>query len=104
MCESTSGEGSLRLVLRILLIFPVIAILAVWVCMALWIDGPESRLVAGFLCTGFILASGAIFYKLRPFPKGLVGFLVLFAAVAATVQRGGAHWQSTKLESALATR
>ncbi len=67
--------------LRIVFVFPVIALLAVWTCMAFWIDGPESRLLAGLCCGIFGITSAVLFYGVRPFGKALAFFAGLFAVV-----------------------
>ena len=56
--------------------------LCVWACMALWIDGPTSRALAGACVTAFVLAGLAALWLLRPYGRGLLAVFLLFAAVA----------------------
>ncbi len=64
-----------------ILLFPLALLGAVWAVAALWIDGPESRAMAGALAVGFSTATLAIFLVLRPLLRAIGGFALLFAVV-----------------------
>lgn len=55
--------------------------LCVWAGMALWIDGPVSRPLAGACVALFALACVAALWRLRPYRRGLLAVFLLFAAV-----------------------
>ena len=67
-------------ILRLALLGPVLFVLTLWACAAIWIDGPASRPLAGGLAVAFALAAGAL-VLLRP-RRGLPAFLLLFALLA----------------------
>jgi len=71
-----------RLLLRIAIsIALLLAIL--WAAAALWIDGPESRGIAGTLAGGVFLAAGIAAVLVRPWRRAAVSVLLLFAIVLA---------------------
>ena len=69
--------------LRSLVLFSVVLAALAWACAALWIDGPDSRVLAGALVGGFAVAAFAVLEWLRPFPRALLGLALLFAGVLA---------------------
>ena len=73
---------ALRLLGSVVLFLVVLGAMA-WACAALWIDAPASRLVAGGLVGGFVVATFAALEWLRPFSRALLGLAVLFGAVLA---------------------
>ena len=71
-----------RLVLRTAIsILLLIAIL--WAAAALWIDGPESRALAGALAGGFLLTAALAAALVRPWWRAAVAVFVPFAFVLA---------------------
>jgi hypothetical protein len=60
---------------------PVLLFATAWGAAAIWIDGPASRLVAGFAGGGFGVACLAALAFLRPRRRGLLVALALIAAV-----------------------
>ncbi len=52
-----------------------------WSATALWIDGPESRSLAGTLAAGVVLTAGLMAVLIRPFWRAAVIILVPFAVV-----------------------
>jgi len=60
---------------------PMLLILTVWSAACLWFDGPESRLFAGILATGFALAALLVTALTRPIWRMWLAFAVLFFAV-----------------------
>jgi hypothetical protein len=64
-----------RLLLRVLAL-PVVA----WAAGAIWIDGPESRVVAGALVGGYVTASLVLLVR-RPLRRNFILAAVLFAVV-----------------------
>ena len=50
--------------------------------LALWLDGPSSRVLAGTMAAGLVLVSIALAALIRPFLRGLVAALVPVVAVA----------------------
>jgi hypothetical protein len=75
------ARRSLRLIVTVLLSVIVIAGVA-WGAMALWFDGPPSRLLAGTMAGGLVLASCALAFLIRPFLRGLVAALMPVIVVA----------------------
>jgi hypothetical protein len=71
-----------RLVLRIAVSL-VLAIAILWAATALWIDGPESRALAGTLAGGLALIAALIAVLVRPWRRAAVAVLVPFAIVLA---------------------
>jgi len=53
-----------------------------WGALALWLDGPSSRVLAGTMAAGLALVSIALAALIRPFLRGLVAALVPVVAVA----------------------
>jgi len=66
-----------------ILLSPVVIGCAVWAVAALWIDGPQSRPLAGALAVAFATATLATFLVVRPMRRALGVFVVLFALVLA---------------------
>ena len=52
-----------------------------WGALALWFDGPQSRVLAGFMAGGLALVSIALAALVRPFLRGLVAALLPVVAV-----------------------
>jgi hypothetical protein len=71
-----------RLVLRIT-VSPALAIVIVWAATALWIDGPESRALAGTLAGGLVLSAGVAAVLIRPWWRAAVAVFAPFAIVLA---------------------
>ena len=67
--------------LRTLLIAPLVLLATLWASAVLWIDGPDSRLLAGILAAGFVVFTIVVLVWLRPLRLGLAAFLGLFVAV-----------------------
>ena len=65
----------LRLIATLVLSAIVVAAVA-WATMALWFDGPHSRVLAGMLATGMALVSITLTGLVRPFLSGLVAALM----------------------------
>jgi len=53
-----------------------------WGVLALWFDGPQSRVLAGTMAGGLALVSIALAALVRPFLRGLVAALLPLVAVA----------------------
>jgi hypothetical protein len=54
-----------------------------WSSAALWFDGPSTRLMAGLLAGGFVLAALGLLVALRPRWHAVAAYAVLFAGVLA---------------------
>ena len=67
--------------MKFALSIPMLLILTVWSAACLWFDGPESRLFAGVLATGFVLAVLLVTALTRPIWRMWLAFAVLFFAV-----------------------
>ena len=67
--------------LRIVLLAPVLLLATAWACAAIWIDGPASRVQAGFLAAAFPVAAIAALIWLRPFWRALLVYAALFLLV-----------------------
>jgi hypothetical protein len=65
-----------------LILFVIIAAAVGWAAMALWIDGPHSRVLAGMLAGALVLASIALAALVRPLFRGLVVALMPAVLVA----------------------
>jgi len=65
-----------------LILFVIIAAAVGWAAMALWIDGPHSRVLAGMLAGALVLASIALAALVRPLFRGLVVALMPVVLVA----------------------
>jgi hypothetical protein len=61
----------------------VLALATLWAAAALWIDGPESRLLAGVLAGGLVLLAGLTAALVRPWRRAAVAAFALFAVVLA---------------------
>lgn len=71
-----------RFVLRAAVsLFLLLAIL--WAALALWVDGPESRALAGALAGGVLTVAGLIALLLRPWLRAAMGTFLVFAAILA---------------------
>lgn len=68
----------LRAVVSLLLLLAIL-----WAGLALWIDGPESRVVAGALAGGLLAVAVVIAALVRPWWPATISVFVLFAAVLA---------------------
>ena len=77
-----STLGLSRRILRALVsLLLLLAIL--WAGLALWIDGPESRVMAGALAGGLLAVAAVIAALVRPWWPATISVFVLFAAVLA---------------------
>jgi hypothetical protein len=65
-----------------LILFVIIAAAVGWAAIALWIDGPHSRVLAGMLAGALVLASIALATLVRPLFRGLVVALMPVVLVA----------------------
>jgi hypothetical protein len=69
---------------RAVLLVPlaIVIVLAVaWAALALWIDGPGSRALAGALVAAFLSATVTLFLVVRPVGRAAGAFLILWLAV-----------------------
>jgi Domain of unknown function (DUF4105) len=71
----------LRLIATVVLATLVLAGVA-WAILALWFDGPDSRLLAGTLCVAVGLTSVLLATRVRPFLRGLLAAILPIALVA----------------------
>jgi hypothetical protein len=71
-----------RLVLRIAVSL-TLAIGILWAAAALWIDGPESRVLAGTLAGGLVFIAGVVAVRVRPWGRAAVAVFAFFAMVLA---------------------
>jgi hypothetical protein len=69
-----------RLVLR-LLVSLILALAILWAAAALWIDGPESRPLAGALAGGLILIAVLAALLIRPWRRSALAVTLAFAVV-----------------------
>jgi len=60
---------------------PIVLFTALWCLAALWIDGPSSRPAAALLCAGFVATAAGLLWRLRPLPRALLAYALLFGAV-----------------------
>jgi len=60
----------------------IVLVSVTWGALALWLDGPSSRVLAGTMAAGLALVSIALAALIRPFLRGLVAALVPVVAVA----------------------
>ena len=72
---------ALRSIVTVTLLAIVVAGVA-WGPLALWFDGPNSRVLAGTMAGGLALVSIALAAVVRPFLRGLVAALLPVVAVA----------------------
>lgn len=76
------ARRAVRLLATLMLSVVVIAAVA-WAVLALWIDGPSSRAIAGLLATVQVLASVLLAALVRPLLRGLV--VVLFPVIVVAL-------------------
>ena len=72
---------ALRILVTVVLSAIVLASLA-WAALALWLDGPDSKILAGTMAVGLPLVSIFLAAIVRPFPRGLGAALLPIVAVA----------------------
>ena len=72
---------SLRILVTVVLSAIVFASVA-WAALALWLDGPDSKILAGTMAMGPVLASMLLLALVRPLLRGLVAALLPIVAVA----------------------
>lgn len=70
-----------RLAVTVLLLVVVVAGIA-WAVLALWFDGPASRVLAGSMAAGLVLLTLLFMMFVRPFRRGLVAASVPVVVVA----------------------
>jgi len=75
------ARRTVRLMVTVLLSVMVLADVA-WSTLALWFDGPDSRVLAGTMAGGMALVSLALASLVRPFLRGLVAALLPAVVVA----------------------
>ncbi len=96
----------LRIILRVVLL-AVFFGLIVWSAAALWIDGPKSRILAGLLAVGFIVAAGALLVFTERFRNGVWAVLSLVVIVMAwwfsIPARNDRNWQPSVAQLTTAT-
>jgi hypothetical protein len=66
---------------KLALSIPIVLILTIWSAACLWVDGPESRTLAGLLAGAFVAASLYMVTFVRPIWRMWIGFAVLFFGV-----------------------
>ena len=71
-----------RLFLRIAVSL-ILSIAILWAAAALWIDGPESRVLAGTLAGGLVLVAGVAAVLVRPWRRAVVAVFAPFLIVLA---------------------
>jgi len=71
-----------RVLLR-LVVSLILALAILWAAAALWIDGPESRPLAGALALGLVLVALTAAVLVRPWRRAALAVFVPFAAVLA---------------------
>ncbi len=59
----------------------ILALAVLWAAAALWIDGPESRALAGALALGLVLIAGFAAVLVRPWGRAALGVALAFAVV-----------------------
>jgi hypothetical protein len=67
--------------MKLAISIPFLFVLTLWSAGCLWVDGPESRLLAGTFAVGFVVAVIALLVLVRPVWRLWAGFLVLFVLV-----------------------
>jgi len=72
------GRWLLRILLSLLLLLAIC-----WAALALWIDGPESRIVAGVLAGSLLIGTVVSAVLVRPFRRAAACVAVLFTLVLA---------------------
>ena len=70
----------IRIAIRLLLGVALVVATA-WASLALWFDGPAWRPLAAALGAGFALAALALFLRLRPLRRAVLGYLLAWAIV-----------------------
>ena len=68
-------------ILKLALSIPILLMLTAWSAACLWLDGPQSRLLAGVLSIGFVLAALLMTILIRPVRRMWLAFAVLFFTV-----------------------
>jgi hypothetical protein len=71
----------LRQALRAVLLGLLLALPTAWACLALWLDGPSSRPIAGALAGGFAVAALGLLAFVRPLVRAAGIWAAGFAAV-----------------------
>ncbi len=71
-----------RLVLR-LMVSLILALATLWAAVALWIDGPASRVLAGALAGGLLVVALMSAVRVRPWRRAAVAVFAPFALVLA---------------------
>ncbi len=67
--------------MKLALSLPILALLTVWSAACLWIDGPDSRALAGLLSGGFVVAALGLVVFVRPIGRLWGAFALLFLSV-----------------------
>jgi len=67
--------------MKLALSIPIISLFTIWAAGCLWVDGPESRLVAGILSAGFVAAALLLTALVRPIWRMWLAFAVVFLIV-----------------------
>ena len=67
--------------MKLALSVPLLVILTAWSAACLWLDGPESRLIAGLLSASFVLIALALLALARPIWRMWAAFAALFFIV-----------------------
>jgi hypothetical protein len=98
MSTASTGAGLARGAARAVLIAPPLLLAFGWAALALWFDGPSSRLLARVLVTGLLLAVGAALALVRPPRRALLVLGVLWFAVLGwwlgIAPRNDRDWQA----------
>ena len=69
-------------ILATLMLWLVVVAGVAWGAMALWIDGPQSRVLAGMLACALTIVSVLLIALVRPLIRGLAAAMVPVVAVA----------------------
>lgn len=72
----------MRFLFQFVLIPMVVLLAMTWAGLALWLDGPSSRPLAGALTAGFAFVTLVLFIRVRPLWRAVAGFALAFALVA----------------------
>jgi len=67
--------------LKLALSIPILLMLTAWSAACLLLDGPQSRLIAGLLSTGFVIGALLVTVLARPVWRMWLAFFVLFCTV-----------------------
>jgi len=104
--ESIEGCRTVRVILTMLLAVIVVAGVT-WSALAVWFDGPTSRVLAGTVAGTTVLTSLLVAWLTRPLLRGLVVALVPAAIVAvwwsSIVPRNNGDWSPDVARTAHAT-